>query len=233
MIGLSTTAIGHRPLADAMTIFQHLKPLMNLDYLELAVGTQNDTSYQYPDVPLVLHDSCLFSNGRRHHLYLEDPESWLPYRSLVQSHLVLEFHLHAPAKDLMTSDELIIQLHRLQDYLQVPVRLEVMVNPHQHATSLDDMPDFPLVLDISQINIWAKGDTQLTQAYYVALIDRSPTIHLSHNDGYNDHHDLIPSGHWTRNLTFNDKLVTYESLPVEYAKYQRRDFSRKKYTKQV
>jgi hypothetical protein len=106
-----------------------------------------------------------------------------------------------------------------------------MVNPHQHASSLDDMPDFPLVLDISHINIWAKGDTQLTQVYYAMLIDRSPTIHLSHNDGYNDHHDLIPIDHWTRCLTFDGKLVTYESLPVEYAKYQRRDFSRKKYTR--
>jgi hypothetical protein len=55
-------------------------------------------------------------------------------------------------------------------------------------------------------------------------------IHLSHNAGKADTHDLIP-----RNVWFNDYLeewndnyfVTYESLTIDYAAYERLDKCRK------
>ncbi|MDJ0746439.1 MAG: hypothetical protein QNJ32_24175 [Xenococcaceae cyanobacterium MO_167.B27] len=51
-------------------------------------------------------------------------------------------------------------------------------------------------------------------------------IHLSHNAGKADSHDLIPNHIWFEdyiNEWSQDYLVTYESLPVNYAIYERLD----------
>jgi hypothetical protein len=45
--GLSTTAIGHRPLSEAINIYETLKSKMNLSYLELAIGTLSIINEEY------------------------------------------------------------------------------------------------------------------------------------------------------------------------------------------
>jgi hypothetical protein len=59
MIGLSMTAIGQRPLPECLAIYEQLKGLLSLDYLELAVGTRCDLSLIPTDIPLALHARCL------------------------------------------------------------------------------------------------------------------------------------------------------------------------------
>jgi hypothetical protein len=51
-------------------------------------------------------------------------------------------------------------------------------------------------------------------------------IHLSHNDGQADRHDLIPDEIWfaDRLPAWREKyLVTYESLPIGQAQFERLD----------
>jgi hypothetical protein len=52
------------------------------------------------------------------------------------------------------------------------------------------------------------------------------SIHLSHNQGYADTHDLIPANAWFNEFItdWSDHyLVTYESLPIAFSGYQRLD----------
>jgi hypothetical protein len=52
------------------------------------------------------------------------------------------------------------------------------------------------------------------------------SIHLSHNQGYADTHDLIPADVWFNEFIadWSDRyLVNYESLPIDFSRYQRLD----------
>ncbi len=60
MKGLSITAIGMRNITDCFNIFHTLKQPLKLDFLELAIGSNCDINFDYQDIPLVLHDSCLY-----------------------------------------------------------------------------------------------------------------------------------------------------------------------------
>ena len=59
MLGLSITAIGLRPFAECVDIFQKLQEPLQLDFLELAIGSNCCTDFDYSGITLILHDPCL------------------------------------------------------------------------------------------------------------------------------------------------------------------------------
>ena len=87
------------------------------------------------------------------------------------------------------------------------------------------------MLDLSHINIWHRGDFKQVEETFNSLLSKSKGIHLSHNDGRNDSHDLIPNGIWFEKLIdrwATTKLVTYESLPHICGMYERLDKKNRK-----
>jgi hypothetical protein len=229
MIGLSTTAIGLRPTDACMEIFSRLQSPLQLDFLELAIGASCAIDYPYPEVPLLLHDSCLYSSeGLRLRLDLRRPQTWQVYVEFVAHYPVLAASIHAPLQRDMNRQELEKALQLYQDRLQVPVYLEVMPSPEYWCSSPETLVDHPLLLDVSHVLIWYRGNQQQTEEACDRLLNSGQVkaLHLSHNNGTADAHDLIPEDVWfgDRISTWRqDYLVTYESLPVSYAEYQRLD----------
>lgn len=228
MLGLSITAIGLRPLPDCLTIFNQLRHPLDLHFLELAIGSACDTDSIYPDVPLILHDSCLYQNGFRRYLRLDQPKSWKPYAEFAATHNVVALSLHAPLRKVCDRAQLESALKALEQTIQVPVFVEVMPSPEYWCSSMDTLVNHPLLLDVSHVLIWHQGDQSQTQKTCLDLIDvdRVGAIHLSHNQGRADTHDLIPPKVWfTPYLSewANQFFVTYESLPVSQAEYERLD----------
>lgn len=113
----------------------------------------------------------------------------------------------------------------LERYLQIPVLIEVMPSP-SYWYSDGFVGAGPLLLDISHINIWCEGDSEKVRAHFDDLLPRAKGVHLSHNNGRMDSHDLIPDGIWFEDLVTSwaeSHFVTYESLPSRWAEYERRD----------
>ena len=105
-----------------------------------------------------------------------------------------------------------------------------MPSPEYWCSCDRTLIDFPLLLDVSHVNIWHQGNSQATQETCLNLLDSCSVgaIHLSHNQGKADTHDLIPDRIWFNNNLDEwnrDYYLTYESLPVEYQAYQRLDKS--------
>ena len=75
MLGLSITAIGLRPFRECLSIFKKLQQPMQLDFLELAIGSSCSTDFDYSGIPLILHDSCLYEDGIRKRLNLLHPKT--------------------------------------------------------------------------------------------------------------------------------------------------------------
>jgi len=241
LYGLSTTAIGHRSLAEALNIYKILKSQLNLHYLELAIGTLNLVNEIYPE-PLVLHDSCLVDeNGKKLRISIESTKNWEFYKKFIEHHQVLQIHVHSPLKNLIKKNTIYENLNKISDFFKIPVLLEVMPESKYHLSSVKSVNELnrvPIVLDISHVNIWAKGETSLTQKYTEAILPSARCIHLSHNDGIHDLHNLIPRDHWCCNWlkTINSTenlLVTYESLPIQFAQYERKDKSRLYFLKKL
>jgi hypothetical protein len=233
MKGLSITAIGLRPLPDCLDIFEQLHQPLQLDFLELAIGSTCTTDAIYPQVPLILHDSCLYHQGIRQRLSLNHPHSWTIYAEFAATHPVAALSLHAPLKRDRTLKELEAALKALEKTVQVPVFIEVMPSPEYWCSSIDSLVDHPLLLDVSHVLIWHQGRAAQTQETSLTLLNdnRVGAIHISHNNGAADAHDLIPIDIW-----FNPYLadwtekyfVTYESLPEAQAIYERRDKRQKR-----
>ncbi|GAP93779.1 hypothetical protein [Leptolyngbya sp. NIES-2104] len=230
MLGLSITAIGLRPLPDCLTIFDQLRQPLQLDFLELAIGSPCDTDALYPDVPLILHDSCLYRDSFRCRLVLTQPRSWKPYAEFVETHSVAALSVHAPLRKDIDRCQIEDALEALEQTVQVPVFVEVMPSPEYWCSSVDTLVKHPLLLDVSHVLIWHQGDQVETERTCLEMIDRVKAIHLSHNNGRADAHDLIPSeiwfapylSDWTKNY-----FVTYESLPETQADYERLDKRRR------
>jgi len=226
MLGLSITAIGLRPFEDCLGIFKTLRDPLKLDFLELAIGSPCPVEFDYPDIPLILHDSCLYRHNFRLRLNLLRPKTWQAYADFIDTHDVRAVSLHPPRRRDCTKQELETALSNLEDALGVPVCVEVMPSPEYWCSSEETLVDRALLIDVSHILIWHRGDRALTQQTCLRLCDRSPAIHLSHNAGRADTHDLIPQDIWFANCIQNwarDRFVTYESLPVEYEQYERLD----------
>jgi hypothetical protein len=228
MKGLSITAIGLRPLPDCLAIFQQLHQPLQLDFLELAIGSPCTTDATYPPVPLILHDSCLYHQGIRQRLSLSHPQSWTIYAEFAATHPVIALSLHAPLKRDRTLKELEIALVALEKTVQVPVFIEVMPSPEYWCSSLDSLVDRPLLLDVSHVLIWHQGNSTQTQETCLNLLKANQVgaIHLSHNNGTADAHDLIPTDIWFNPYLqewTKKYLITYESLPETHALYERLD----------
>lgn len=231
MIGLSITAIGMRPISECLEIFQTIQKPLKLDYLELAIGSYNPVDFDYSSIPLILHDSCLYKEGLRLRLDLLSPKTWQTYAAFIASHDVIALSLHPPLHRECTRQELEKALFQLEKTLQVPVYVEVMPSPEYWCSSLETLIAHSLLLDVSHILIWFRGDRLLTQQTCLSLLSSHQVgeIHLSHNNGLADAHDLIPADIWfsDRIETWSKKyLVTFESLPIEYATYERLDKQR-------
>ena len=232
MKGLSITAIGLRGFDECMDIFHTLKSPLKLDYLELAIGSKCEIDRDYPDIPLVLHDSCLYEDYFRCTLDSLQPRTWKAYAEFISNQNVLAVSLHPPLKRYCSQKELEVALNKMQQTLQVPVYLEVMPSAEYWCSSYQTLVDFPLLLDVSHVNIWHQGNEMKTQETCLTLLNSYSVeaIHLSHNQGKADTHDLIPNNVWFNNYLqkwSDDYLVTYESLPIDYAAYERLDKCRK------
>lgn len=231
MLGLSITAIGLRPLSDCLTIFEQLRQPLQLDFLELAIGSPCDIDANYPDVPIILHDSCLYRNGFRCRLLLDQPRSWKPYAEFAATRNVAALTLHAPLRKDIDRPQLENALKALEETVQVPVYVEIMPSPEYWCSSVDTLVEHSLLLDVSHVLIWHQGDQTGTERTCVEMLDRVQAIHLSHNNGRADAHDLIPPEIWFASYLSDwtkRYLVTYESLPQTQAAYERLDKRRRR-----
>ncbi|WP_232285780.1 hypothetical protein [Crocosphaera chwakensis] len=169
---------------------------------------------------------------------LAHPETWEEYRHRLSDRNVKMISIHPPMKKEITFDELKRNREDLEESLGIPVCLEVMPNDAYWFSEEDfskahgDIKDIPLLLDISHVNIWAKGRSALVQEWTEYLLPQAIAVHLSHNNGRRDSHDLIPSTIW-----FNQQIeewesrgliLTYESLPENYGAFERADKQRTK-----
>jgi hypothetical protein len=157
----------------------------------------------------------------------------------MQGRNVLMFSVHPPKKSLLRGDEMALRgvtrlRAELEEYLSIPTCLEVMPN-NAYWLSMGDClwidKSVPLLLDLSHINIWAQGKEYVTKRWVEELLPQAMGIHLSHNNGKEDSHDLIPKDIWFNPYIkeWAQKLfVTYESLPEEFAEYERLDKKEKK-----
>lgn len=228
MKGLSITAIGLRSIEECLQIFHTLQQPLCLNYLELAIGSKCDVNLNYDRLPLILHNSCLYERHLRLKIDSLQPETWYPYAKFIEDNSVLAVSLHPPLKRYCSRQDLETAMTKMQAVLQVPVYLEVMPYPEYWCSGDCSLIDFPLLLDVSHVNIWHGGNSEATQETCLNLLNSFSVgaIHLSHNRGKADTHDLIPQKIW-----FNDYLeewkqkyfLTYESLPIEYQVYQRLD----------
>ena len=112
--------------------------------------------------------------------------------------------------------------------MNVPVYVEVMPFGEYWCSSLETLVNHPLLVDVSHILIWFRGDRNLTKETCLFLLNSTQVgeVHLSHNKGQADTHDLIPSDIWFSELIEKwsiDRFVTFESLPIEYSIYERLD----------
>ena len=228
MKGLSITAIGVRTFDECWDIYHTLKPTLKLDYLELAIGSKCEIDRDYQNIPLILHDSCLYDLYFRYKLNPLQPRTWKAYAEFIDNHNVLAVSLHPPLKRYCTQKELEVATIEMQKMLQVPVYLEIMPSAEYWCSSIQTLIDFPLLLDVSHVNIWHQGNEIASRKTCLELLNSFSVgaIHLSHNQGKADTHDLIPHNIWFNNYLeeWSDRyLLTYESLPVDYATYQRLD----------
>jgi hypothetical protein len=222
MLGLSISAIGMRPIAQCLEIFELFTPSLELEYLELAIDSNCRIDFPYPNIPLILHDSCLYEKNHRQILKLSKPETWAIYADFIQQNQnVVAVSIHAPRRWECSLKELELSLIDLQQLLQVPVAVEVMPTNDYWCSSPDSLVDFPLLLDVSHILIWQQGNHQATEDTCRKIL-RSHNIieiHLSHNQGIADTHDLIPVDIWFDRYISDWRtqyFVTYESLPMSF-----------------
>jgi len=225
MIGLSITAIGQRPIKECIEIYYQLQQSLGLDYLELAIGSNCELNQIPKDIPLVIHNRCLYDNGKRLPFSLIHSETWENYKNQLCDRTVLALSVHSPKLHEAFQEQVLTQRQALERYMGIPVLLEVMPSP-AYWLSQDNLLDVPLLLDLSHINIWHKGDFKQVEETCNVLLPKAQAIHVSHNDGRTDSHDLIPNGIWFEELINSwaaTKLVTYESLPQTWGKYERLD----------
>ncbi|MDJ0746438.1 MAG: hypothetical protein QNJ32_24170 [Xenococcaceae cyanobacterium MO_167.B27] len=119
--------------------------------------------FDYQDISLILHDSCLYQNHFRYRLNPLQPKTWKIYRQFIDNHNVLALSLHPPLKRYCSQQELETALIKMQHTLKVPVYLEVMPSPEYWCSSITTLINFPLLLDVSHVNIWHQGDIMATQ----------------------------------------------------------------------
>jgi hypothetical protein len=228
VLGLSITAIGMRSLDQCLDIFQTLQNPLQLQYLELAIGSPCGVEVDYGDTPLILHDSCLYQERMRLRLSPLLPKTWQAYAAFIAEHDVKAVSIHPPLQRDCGRSHLETALAQMEKTLQVPVFVEVMPSAEYWCSSPATVVDHPLLVDVSHVLIWHQGNSLQTQETCLSLLQNYPVgaIHLSHNNGRADAHDLIPESVWFRDRIpqwSTQYFVTYESLPYSHAAYERLD----------
>jgi len=100
MIGLSITAIGQRPIKECIEIYYQLQQSLGLDYLELAIGSNCELNQIPKDIPLVIHNRCLYDNGKRLPFSLIQPATWASYKNQLCDRTVLALSVHPPRSSI-------------------------------------------------------------------------------------------------------------------------------------
>jgi hypothetical protein len=227
--GLSTTAIGGRPFNEALAIYEELKPLLNLDYLELAIGTKAVVSMIPHDLPIVIHNDWVYKGYNRLRANLLQDEGWEKYKELTTTHNIVAFSWHFPKREANLSlDRILKRRVELEVYLGRPFSLEIMPTKEYFGDYNDHVEErllgVPLCVDLSHLNIWARGKSKLAIEYLKQLRAGAVCYHVSTNYGFQDSHNLIPKGSWVQNW-LNEispaEFVTYEALPQAYSKFDR------------
>lgn len=228
MIGLSLSAIGGRPLSECLSIAESLAAPLGSQFLELAVGVDCHVAECFGGWPLVLHDNCLRDDSGRRRLDPLNESTWPLYRDFIEANDVLAVGVHAPATVRCSRHELEAAVHSMARALAVPVAVEVMPTPNRWCSSIETLVDVPLLLDVSHVLIWEGGDEEAAERTCQELLDQREVIevHLSHNGGQRDSHELIPPDRWFEPLISewaDSMLVTYESLPESLGASERTD----------
>lgn len=235
MITLSCTAIGLRPIDECLSIYLNLQDSLNIRGLELAVGCLVDINYKFEsNLSIYLHDKCLYKldKGIKKRLDFLNPNTHDDIAYFVSKNNVKAISYHGQPKEQMSLKEFDAAIKLLSFNLNIPVWVETMINNTYHYGDFDSLSkgEHNLLIDISHINLWTKGDHVLTERIVLNLLNiygsSVKQIHLSHNNGKKDSHELIPTDIWFKKYleTWASKyIVTYESLPIEYAEYERLD----------
>ncbi len=235
MKGLSITAIGKREFTDCLSIFNTLKQPLQLDYLELAVGSRCDLSLVPDDLPIVLHHQCLHHNKLRLPFSLIDKSTWKRYREAIVGKNVLMWSIHAPLIKEVNRLDFQNLVWELTEYMNIPICVEVMPFPEFYLSTFTSTftTNIPLLLDVSHVNIWYKNSRGQVEHTIRELLEYKDVrgIHLSENTGRLDSHDMFDKSSWFYKYIDEwalDYLVTYESLPREYKEFERLDKNKKK-----
>jgi hypothetical protein len=233
MFTLSCTSIGLRPIDECLLIYLNLQNELNIRGLELAVGCLVNIEEVFDnDLNIYLHDRCLYKtvNGIRKRLNFLDPSTHDDIAKFISRNRVKAISYHGPLKNSIDLKDFDAAIDLLSFNLNTPVWVETMINNQYHYGDLDSIGKHDLLIDISHINIWAKGNHELTEKIVLNLLDtygvKVKQIHLSHNNSRSDSHEMIPTNIWFKKYLdeWNKKyVVTYESLPVEYAEFERLD----------
>jgi predicted DNA-binding protein YlxM (UPF0122 family) len=235
MLGLSCTGVGMRPIETCVEIYNKLQSELNLQYFELAIGTQITTDVKF-NMPLVLHDLCLYTkeNDRLRRLnYLKYLDDVYVIKEFCENNNVQAISLHSENKSCEVSivkfDKKIKQIEKI---LGVPLYVETMYKESDWY-NYDDLMNgnrcqSKLLIDVSHVNIWTHNNPTHTEDIVCALLNKYEvgSIHLSSNNGSRDSHDLIKPDTWFLKYLdeWSDKyLVTWESLPTQFAYYERLD----------
>jgi hypothetical protein len=241
-LGLSCTAVGMRPFHEVLAIAAMLRDPLELTFLELAIGVTCHVDDDYRDWPLVLHDSCLSGGSThrplRHRFDLMEPATWRPYRNFIDRHNVLAVSAHAPLRSRVKATDLERMVAQCADMLGVLVMVEVMPEPQRWCSSLDTLIETPLLVDVSHVHIWSKGTAPEAQRLTERILNNHDVVglHLSHNDGRRDTHELIPEDIWYAEYVDDwlpGRLVTFESLPTNFAEYERLDLAPNRWRKHL
>jgi hypothetical protein len=223
-----------RPLRDVLDIAATVRIPLELSYLELAIGVTCHVDDSYDDWALVLHDSCLsggpFHRPLRYRFDLLDPATWQPYRKFIVRHHVLAMSAHAPLRSRTNAPDFERMVAQCSESLGVPVMVEVMPEPQRWCSSVDSLAKVPLLLDLSHVHIWSIGNSNETLSLTEQILNQNDVggLHLSHNDGRRDSHELIPEDVWFANHLdgwLSGRLATFESLPTIFREYERLDFA--------
>jgi hypothetical protein len=235
MKGLSITAIGRRPIEECVNIYYELIDKLGVEYLQLAVGSKCNVEYlDGLDTPFTLHDSCLYEGDSRLFINPLEDTNYDRYKDFIEKHQVSYMGIHPPLKKDCTQRELREGLQYMSKYLGIPVALEIMPSPEYWMSEDNMVPGVPILLDISHINLWTEGNLSRAENVSLSLLERYQVleIHLSHNRGRADSHDMIPRSIWFNQYLeqWDDeyRLVTYESVPIDYKEYERLDKRRNK-----
>lgn len=231
MKGLSITAIGRRPFKECLEIYSLLSPPLKVEYLELAVGSNSDLSMIEKGTQIAVHDAGLYSGSRKLKFNLTRKETWSVYKEQMKGHNVLFFSIHSPKANQCEYKDIGRLRTELEDYLGLRVIVEVMPSD-DYILCADRVEDIvreglPLLLDVSHVYLWTRGDVRKTRELVDRLLPISEEIHISHNNGRVDQHDLIRKDDWfcseLERWGEGGRYITYEALPCEYAQYQRLD----------